>query len=120
MFFIGVMGISQKEKVVEEIENLPCLTCKETPEGKLVKVYSYFHVFFIPLIKWNIKYLALCSDCKQGFEVSEEKGKAIEKGRDSLSYWDLKAILPLQKSCMACDAILDAKHKFCPHCGKEV
>lgn len=118
MFFIGIMGINQKEKVVREIEKVPCMTCKETPEGKLVKVYSYFHAFFIPLIKWNVKYVVLCNGCQQGFEISLEKGRLIEQGSDEVTYWDLKPLKPLQKRCMACGNILDPAHKFCPQCGK--
>ncbi len=120
MFFIGILGINQKEKFVQEIEKIPCSTCSTDPSGTLLKEYSYFHVFFIPIIKWNIKYVIVCNDCHQGFYVSKEKGQDIEQGKGLLTYWDLKPIMPLLKKCMYCGALLDVAPNYCPNCGKQL
>lgn len=120
MVFIGIMGMDQRQKVVKDFQAFPCLNCKDEPRGKLVKVYSTFHIFFIPIFKWNEKYILLCGKCQHGFEVSKEKGKKVETGEETISYWDLKPLQPLQKTCVYCGHVLENNHKFCPECGKEV
>jgi len=120
MFFIGIMGMNQTQKVVKTYDHFPCPGCKEEPEGKLVKVYSYFHLFFIPVFKWNEKYVVVCEQCQQGFEVTKEKGKAIERGEEALTYWDLKPLQPLQKRCPMCGEVLVESHNYCPKCGHPI
>lgn len=120
MFFIGIMGVDQKQKLVKEYEAFPCPNCKEDPKGKLVKIYSYFHIFFIPVLKWRVKYVMVCEACKQGFELTKEKGNAIESGESDVTYWDLKPLQALQARCFKCGANLNPEHNFCPICGEEI
>ncbi|MBN2899562.1 MAG: zinc ribbon domain-containing protein [Clostridia bacterium] len=118
MFFIGVMGIDQKQKQVKSFEAIPCPNCKEEPRGRLIKTYSYFHVFFIPLFKWGEHYIILCDQCQQGFEVSKEKGRQIETGEAALTYWDMKPLQPLQRRCPDCGKVLASDDNYCPKCGR--
>lgn len=48
--------------------------------GALIKSYEYFHIFFIPIFRWNEKYYVMCKRCNSIYEISKEKGKAIENG----------------------------------------
>jgi predicted RNA-binding Zn-ribbon protein involved in translation (DUF1610 family) len=114
------MGVDQKQKIIKEYETFPCPNCKDDPSGRLVKVYNYLHVFFVPLFKWKVKYVMVCQACRHGFEVSKEKGESVERGESDLTYWDLKPLQPLQKKCMACGANLNPDHNFCPICGQEI
>ena len=51
MFFIGVFGIDNKEKEIKILNNFCCKNCNESSETKLIKTYSFFHFFFLPLFK---------------------------------------------------------------------
>ena len=93
MFFIGVFGIDNKEKEIKILNNFCCKNCNESSEAKLIKTYSFFHFFFLPLFKWNEKYYVICNGCNSIFNIDKEKGKAIERGEKSeISYWDLKEV----------------------------
>ncbi|AOR23591.1 zinc ribbon domain-containing protein [Clostridium taeniosporum] len=128
MFFIGVFGIENKDKEIKNLENIICEKCNENVTAKLIKNFDFFHFFFIPILKWNESYYLICNKCNTIYEISNEKGKAIEKNEDvSISYWDL------QKSrnqysinnyainkCPYCDEKLENNFNYCPHCGKEI
>ena len=93
MFFIGVFGIDNKEKEIKILNNFCCKNCNESSEAKLIKTYSFFHFFFLPLFKWNEKYYVICNGCNSIFNIDKEKGKAIERGEKlEISYWDLKEV----------------------------
>ena len=81
MFFIGIFGIENKQKEVKQLENIYCKTCSTRTMGTLIKSYEYFHIFFIPIFRWNEKYYVMCKRCNSIYEISKEKGKAIENRR---------------------------------------
>ena len=129
MFFIGIFGISNKQVKIKEFYNIYCKRCKENVSGKLMKTFNYFHLFFIPLFKWNEKYYFICNDCQDVYEVSKEKGKAIEHGEAvEITYWDLneyrgeheKDTNSNYRICANCRKSIDKTFEFCPHCGKKV
>ena len=70
MFFIGVFGIDNKEKEIKILNNFCCKNCNESSEAKLIKTYSFFHFFFLPLFKWNEKYYVICNGCNSIFNIS--------------------------------------------------
>ena len=82
MFFIGIFGVDNKEKEIKILNNIVCKNCNISNGGKLIKTFTYFHFFFIPIFKWNEKYYVICSGCNSIFSISNEKGKAIEKGEN--------------------------------------
>ncbi|MBZ9691572.1 hypothetical protein G9F69_008755 [Clostridium sp. M14] len=62
------------------------------------------------------------------YDISKEKGKAIERNEDiSITYWDLqnssnqgtKTNFATEK-CSYCNGNLKRKFKYCPHFGKEL
>jgi hypothetical protein len=125
MFFIGIFGIESKEKLIKILSSLGCKECNSTVTGKLIKTFSYFHFFFIPLFKWDEKYYVICDRCNTVYEISKEKGKAIEKGEDlDITYWDLKVIKRGLYSgeirCSRCNNVLEGEFKYCPYCGEKI
>lgn len=123
MFFIGVMGIDNKEKEVKKINNFYCKGCTQSVKGKLIKSFSYFHFFFIPILKWNQHYYLICENCQSVYEIPKDKGEAFERGEISeISYWDLKE-LNLNSEYMICNNCgrkIDGEYKFCPYCGSKI
>lgn len=123
MFFIGVFGVETKEKNLGIINNLNCKNCSEGVL-KIVKSYNYFHIFFIPLFKWKVKYYALCNTCGAVFCIPIEKGEKIERGqRDVLSYWDLSDCISYGRvhiRCNNCGKTMKEDYEYCPYCGEKL
>lgn len=129
MFFIGVFGIEDKQSEIKTFNNLECKVCNESTKGKLIKKYSYFHFFFIPLFKWNESYYIVCDRCSSVYSISKEKGKSLESNEDvNISYWDLKEVYSGNSNegdfgnniCRSCNAEVDKSFKYCPHCGQRM
>lgn len=129
MFFIGIFGIENKDKEIKIIDNVNCKICDSATKGKLIKNYSFFHFFFIPLFKWNENYYIVCSECNSLYTISKEKGKAIENGDNiEISYWDLQEVDNEHnndngyyeiKRCTYCGEQIKSQFKYCPHCGRQ-
>jgi hypothetical protein len=129
MFFIGVFGIESKEKEIKILNNLNCKNCNLSVAGRLIKSFSFFHFFFIPLFKWNENYYVICNNCNTVYSVSKEKGKAIERGEDlNITYWDMQEVHNEYyndnyygaKKCSNCGNVVESSFKYCPHCGAKI
>lgn len=122
MFFIGIVGIEQKEKKICILEDLDCKNCDKKGYSYLIKSYSYFHFFFIPIFKWNENYYVLCEGCSRVYTISKEKGTRIEHGeKNVINYWDLKDTESFyNKQCSNCNREVDMNFEYCPYCGKKV
>lgn len=126
MFFIGIFGIENKDKEIKNLENIRCEKCTREGKLKLIKNFDFFHFFFIPIFKWNESYYLICNDCNTRYDISKEKGKAIENGEGaSITYWDLQKVKSNNSTykdliCPYCNKKLEENFKYCPHCGKEL
>lgn len=118
MFFIGIMGIEQKQKHVSVLPAFSCKICSSSGEADLIKTYSSLHFFFIPVLKFNHEYYAICRNCRSIFKVSSDKGKAFEKGTP-LTYWDyqIHKAASSQPVCKKCGRTLNDDYDYCPFCG---
>ena len=124
MFFIGIFGVESKEKEIKVIDNLPCKSCNRSTRGKIIKSYSYFHFFFLPIFKWNEEYFVICEGCKTVFSISKDKGKALERGENiEITYWDLNEVNKYNYyniACSNCGKIVSNDYKYCPYCGNKM
>ncbi|MDZ4992108.1 zinc-ribbon domain-containing protein [Clostridium perfringens] len=129
MFFIGIFGVENKQKEIKELETIECKTCETGTRGVLVKSYEYFHIFFIPIFRWNEKYYVMCKRCNSIYEIPKEKGKGIENGVNlDIKFNDTVLIQEgerygkngLERRCPNCGNILKEDYKYCPYCGKEL
>lgn len=127
MFFIGIFGIETKEKLIKILEGINCKHCTSNRRGKLIKIYTFFHFFFIPIFKWNEKYYITCENCNAVYEIPKEKGKAMEKGEKveivNSDIVDLNAKYSkygAMNVCPNCKKVLDKNYKYCPHCGEKI
>lgn len=125
MFFIGIFGIDNKEKEVRDIQNKVCKSCGNMTSFKLIKSYSFFHFFFIPLFKWNIKYFLISRCCNSVFSIPNELGKELEGGRDATIREE--AMTPINNFygydtivCPSCKSIVEPRFSYCPYCGRRV
>lgn len=121
MFFIGIFGIETKQKEIKRISECLCKECR-TGELILYKQFNMFHFFFIPLFKWGVKYYLVCKDCNTVYEISMEKGKAVEEDREDITYWDLKVLQRgnVKVHCSNCNREVNEEFEYCPHCGSKI
>ena len=127
MFFIGIFGIDNKIKEIKNLTNFSCKNCNILNGAKLIKSYTFFHFFFIPLFKWNEEYYVICNGCNFSFSIPKDKGKAIERGEDvEITYWDLKEVnnnygsYYTVKRCSRCNREVENNFEYCPYCGEKI
>ena len=122
MIFIG--GIDAKQAEIGQFHKVLCPSCKESHPMTLYKNYYFFHFFFLPLFKWNVKYAATCHGCHALMDVTSEKGKALEKGQiydiDTADLTLLEAGHKKPSLCWNCHREVESGFKFCPHCGETI
>ena len=104
MFFI--MGSDAKIKQLGPVGAV-CPGCGRSLAFSLCKSFSCIHLFFVPVFRWNVRYIATCPGCAAVYEVDPEVGKAAEKGR--LATLPSSALTPVRAGGRAAG--------ICPHCG---
>ena len=119
MFFI--FGISQKEELVKEWTML-CEECGNQAKFRLFVRYSYFSLFFIPLIKWNKEFWVINSCCNDIYSISKDKGQDCMWYDDEvIRFKDLRLMnKKIQYRCKYCQSKLDRLSRYCPECGREL
>lgn len=120
MFFIGIFGTGYKEKEIGDVVLDQCPHCEGKPTGHAVTRYTYFHLFFIPLYRWNREFAVFCEGCRTWFHLDPDVGHQVEEGAlKSLTYWHLKGheMGRAPAHCKACGAEMPGDYPFCPHCG---
>ena len=127
MFFIGIFGIENKEKEIKKLNELCCKNCNIASELILIKIFTFFHFFFIPLFKWNENYYVVCRKCGSVYSILKEKGKSIEKGENiEITYWDLNEVKNSYggyysvKRCSKCNREVESSFEYCPYCGEKI
>jgi hypothetical protein len=84
---------------------------------------DYFHLFFNPLFKWNVSYLAQSACCGAWFTLPFEKDRAYEKDPDSVIF-SSGDFVPQSSSfthnpqCPHCRRTISGEFRYCPYCGK--
>lgn len=121
MFFI--MGSDGK---VQQLGSIPgtCSRCGRQGMFSLCKSYEYIHLFFIPVFRYHVQYIATCPGCASVWAVDPEAGKAAEKGRlDSLpasALTLLRSVDAVPGTCPRCGARNPQGSVFCNQCGERL
>ena len=115
MFFI--MGSGRKQEYLDFDQFGVCPSCGQYGHTKVIMVYSYFSLFFIPLFKWNKQYYVQ-RDCCQGYcELDQETGKKIEnKEMVAINLEDYSFVVS-SKRCSYCGFQTQEDYEYCPKCG---
>lgn len=120
MFFIAFFGIQDKEKHIGSCSNIVCASCGRLSRYEISKSYRCFHIFFIPLFRWNVRYLAKSVCCGSLFELVPDIGRQFEKNsateirNEHLRRIDSRSSL---KYCYSCRTAVPADFIYCPYCG---
>ncbi|AGC68182.1 hypothetical protein Cst_c11870 [Thermoclostridium stercorarium subsp. stercorarium DSM 8532] len=120
MFFVGVFGVQDKDKYIGAYNNIICPSCGSLARYEIFKTYRYFHIFFIPTFRWNIRYIAKTSCCGRLYELDPVVGREFENN----PYAEIREenLRPLGnyspfKYCINCRTNIPAEYNFCPYCG---
>ncbi|MGE5614369.1 MAG: zinc ribbon domain-containing protein [Bacillota bacterium] len=123
MFFIGIFGTNQARKPIGTRSNSICPSCGAFTFIEVFKTYSYFHVFFIPVFRWNTRYFARFSCCGMTYGLDPDIGMQYEKGLDpeimNEHLHPLYQDTPY-RTCSRCGAVAEPGHSFCPYCGSRL
>ena len=116
MFFI--LGTSAKTDPLGTV-GCACPRCGRGGPFSLCKSYQYLHLFFLPIFRFHVQYLATCPGCASVYLVDPEAGKAVERGqRDSLSAAELTLVRGNDSPvCPRCGARNPAGSAYCCRCG---
>ncbi|WP_406792823.1 zinc ribbon domain-containing protein [Candidatus Clostridium eludens] len=109
MFFIGIFGIENKTKNILVNQNNICPLCSAYGRYDILKSYDYFHIFFIPLWKWNRRYFIKTHCCMKLCTLDNNIGVQIENGE----------MIEIKKEYTHCDSHNNS-YNFCPHCSSQI
>jgi hypothetical protein len=123
MFFIAFFGIQDKDNYIGTYNNIVCSSCGKLARYEIHKTYRYFHIFFIPVFRWNVKYIAKASCCGCIYELDTLIGKEFEKNPETeIRKENLRPVhnyLPF-KYCSDCKTDVPAEFNYCPYCGRNL
>lgn len=123
MFFVGIFGVNSKEEHLKDIGSVVCKSCGKLTTYKLYKTYSYFHIFFIKLFKFNEEYFVVSRCCNKIYQVSKEIGFKLETGEiNEINDSDLIEINNpySNQMCPNCNNYINPNFSYCPYCGSKL
>lgn len=125
MFFI--CGMSQGKKLLDYTKTVICAMCGSYGRYQVFMTYSYFSIFFIPIIKWNRRYYVQMSCCNTVYELRNEKGRKLNR-RESVEIeaQDLTVVQSGRRNqgwnrrqCSHCGYETTENFDYCPKCGQK-
>lgn len=125
MFFIFGVSQGKKELNYERTINLNNDGCFLIP--KVYMIYTYFSLFFIPIIKWNKKYFVELETENIIYQLDDRIGYEISKGNEP----EIKSehLIDLHednswrnnlKTCKVCNFQSYEDYQYCPKCGHKL
>ena len=125
MFFIGIFGVDQAKKEIAVQNNTTCAACGQLTRYRILKTYTYFHIFFIPTFRWNVRYLVLSDCCGQWSELDTDIGRRFAAGESpAINPEHLKTVggnaRSQSRTCLTCGRSFDSDYQYCPYCGKPI
>ncbi|HHX01360.1 MAG TPA: zinc ribbon domain-containing protein [Firmicutes bacterium] len=122
MFFIGIFGIQNKNEQIGTESAVICPVCERYGRFEIVKSYYYFHIFFIPVWRWNKRYYIQTHCCKRICELDQETGSKIEAGHSIVIEKEHihRSEQPTISVCPSCSTQVDPSFHYCPYCGSQI
>lgn len=122
MFFI--FGLSHGEKKIDYDKSIRLEKGNIYYMPQIYVTYTYFSVFFIPILKWNKKYYVTLEETGYTFELEQTIGRKIEKKESvTIEATHLKSIISDNtytedlKVCNICKFNTYENYQYCPKCG---
>ena len=83
MFIIWGFG-KKTVKEFGELNESNCGYCNNNVRWKLVKITTWFTLFFIPIIPYHKEYLVVCPVCRNGKSLKKDEFMDLANGQGSL------------------------------------
>ena len=117
-----LVGVHSKIKDCGRVDRCTCPVCGRTGSLHICNQYMTPHIFFIPTFRFHCKYIATCASCASVMELDVQKGRALEKGRDSRIFpEDLRVLQDNAVTlCPGCGARQPRGNAFCGQCGRRL
>ncbi len=120
MFFIGIFGIQNKDRLLKEYDSVICPDCGRLSRAELFETYTYFHFFFIPLFKWGRKYFVKLRCCNGIFVAEEDYAKQLLNS-ETIDFDRLQKFgIYDDRACSNCGAYVNPNFNYCPNCGNKL
>jgi len=121
MIFIGIFGIQDKQRVIREYSNVVC-KCGRLSRGELIEHYTYFHLFFIPIFKWNKRYYMRFRCCNRIFRIPSDYVEEIKDSSDVdvNRLEEIRVYDDVENRCPNCNGVLQRSFAYCPYCGHKL
>ena len=116
MFFIGIFGISDREKKIREFEGVVCPECGSLTRVELIEVSTCFYFFFIPTFSWNRRYYIRFRCCDSLFSIDNSYAKELVEGVP-LDVGRFTRVERQNNQCPNCGGYVDPSFSYCPNCG---
>ena len=123
MFFMAFFGINDRFKDIKYSLNGECPGCGRLTQYRVFMKQSCFHIFFIPLIRWNKRYYVETKCCGRIYELDPEIGESIARGENTKIF---RGDLRFERkghgltSCPNCGTPISTTFEYCPKCGKRL
>jgi len=123
MFFIGIFGVHDKKKLCNEFSNIVC-KCGALSRAEFFEKYRYFHVFFIPVVKWNKEYIVRMRCCMKHFKATNEYAFELKRSMDidmnRLEEIEAGCKGSIRDVCVHCKERIHPSFSYCPYCGNRI
>ncbi|MEI6101354.1 MAG: zinc-ribbon domain-containing protein [Eubacteriales bacterium] len=121
MFFIGIFGIEDKAKELKSIRNIVCPACGRYAAVQILFTYTFFHIFFIPIIKWNKAYFVRMSCCGAVYSCTKDAADGIlETGTIDFAKCTNIKDGSAANDCPYCGSRVAGYFTYCPFCGNKL
>lgn len=117
MFFM--FGIVQGSKEITRRPNI-CFHCGSYGQFCVYMNYSQLILFFIPILRWNVKYYIESSCCHTIFELKEEVGKELLRDKNYEIQESDVQVVHTQNTCPHCGHVVNKRDIYCSHCGQRL
>ncbi len=120
MFFIAFFGIQDKDNYIGTYNNVICPSCESLTRFEVHKSYRYFHVFLIPVYRWNTRYFVKTSCCGRIYELDPYVGQQFERNPNTeIRKENLRPISQYMpyRYCPNCRINVPGEYSYCPYCG---
>lgn len=122
MFFI--MGIDPRKKQLTHNQLVICGNCGKYGRYEVWLTYMCFSFFFVPILKWNKRYIVRMNCCGAMYELDPAIGRSIARGAEvEILPEHLEKIsdgtrnVQGYKRCSQCGYEAAPDFQFCPKCG---
>lgn len=90
MVFIIFGWNKQTRRICCTLNEVNCNNCGEISEWIVMRTKTWFTLFFIPVLPYEIKQFAYCSKCNCGAEINDKQWKFLRNNRDENKHVNLQ------------------------------